>query len=74
MDRARATHLIPGGLPRDEGEQAQDVRHRGLGADCSEVNAGHEDASQAGPELAKSEPRRWKSWEGQRRVNRNILI
>ena len=74
MDRARATHLISGGLPRDEGEQAQDVRHRGLGADCGEVNAGHEDASQAGPELAKSEPWRWEPWKGQRRGNRNILI
>ena len=41
MDRARAAHLISGGLAWDEADQAEDFSHGDPGPDFSEANTRH---------------------------------
>src|SRR5262249_5935820 len=41
MDRARAAHLISGGLAGDEADQAEDFSHGHPGPDFSEANTRH---------------------------------
>ena len=46
MDRARAAHLISGGLAGDEADQDEDFSHGHRGPDFSEANARHGGGSQ----------------------------
>ena len=46
MDRARAAHLISGGLAGDEADQAEDFSHGDFGPNFSEANSRHGGGSQ----------------------------
>jgi hypothetical protein len=46
MDRARAAHLIPRSLGRNEANQAEDVSHGNPGPDVGKANTRHGGDSQ----------------------------
>jgi hypothetical protein len=46
MDRARAAHLIPGSLGRNEANQAENLSHGGPGPDVGKANTRHDGDSQ----------------------------
>src|SRR5262249_44944972 len=56
MDRARAAHLISGGLAGDESDPAEDFSHGHPGPDFSEANARHGGASPASPPTGAGRP------------------